>query len=323
MLGRTRLVAPTYSIVIPLFRSESSLDALLERLDSYAADWGSELEVVFVDDGSPDRCSELLAETLPARAFQSSLVRHARNFGSFAAIATGMRSASGQFIAVMAADLQEPEHLIRDFFADLKRDECDVVVGVRRFRADSFRSRVASRIFWTVYCRLVQREMPRGGVDVFACTQTVSKQLANMEESHSSLVGMLIWLGFRRKDIPYDRQERHSGRSAWSIRKRFRYLSDSVYSFTDMPIHLLLAVGIIGIVGSLSFAIVVAVAKLAGLIDVPGYAATIIVISFLSALNMSALGVVGAYVWRAYENTKGRPNAIVRDIQRIGAGGNQ
>jgi glycosyltransferase involved in cell wall biosynthesis len=302
-----------YSIVVPVYGNEGSLPILLDQLAALASQVNGGLEAIFVVDASPDASAELLAEELQRRPFASRLVLHSRNFGSFAAIRTGLERASGPFSGVMAADLQEPPELMLEFFALLDGGKADLVVGVRRSRADPALSILAARLFWALYRRLVQREMPVGGFDVFACNEAFRDRLLELEEAHSSLVAQAVWLGFRREAIEYDRKprDRSHGRSGWTVRKRLKYLSDSIFSFTDLPIRVLLAAGCIGVAVSLALALVVAVARATGGIDVPGYAATVVVIAFFAALNLAGLGIVGAYVWRAFENTKGRPGAVV------------
>jgi hypothetical protein len=207
-----------------------------------------------------------------------------------------------------------------DFFSVLAQDRADVVVGVRGGRdGDSGRSAFAARVFWGLYRRLVQREMPAGGVDVFACTDEFRGHLVAFGEANTSLVALTLWLGFRRESVRYDRQEREHGVSGWTLKKKLKYLSDSIFSFTDLPIRALLATGLIGVASSLLLAVMVALARLTGMINVPGYAATIMVIAFFSALNLAGLGIIGAYVWRAFENTKARPVAVVMSEQRYEA----
>jgi polyisoprenyl-phosphate glycosyltransferase len=309
---------PKYSIVIPVYLNEEGIPHLLARLAELDEQLPGPLEVVFVVDGSPDRSGEVLAKLLPDQPHASTLVAHSRNFGSFAAIRTGMERATGDYTGVMAADLQEPPELMLDFFRMLENDECDIAVGVRRKRSDPGLSKFLSKTFWRVYRRLVQREMPPGGIDVFACNANFRDHLVAFEEAHSSLVALSLWLGFRRGTVEYDRAAREHGSSAWTMRKRLKYLSDSIFSFTDLPIRLLLAAGMVGVIASVLLALGVGVARLTGAINVPGYSATIVVIAFFAALNLGGLGIIGAYVWRAFENTKKRPLAVVMGERRYG-----
>ena len=128
---------------------------------------------------------------------------------------------------------------------------------------------------------------------------------------HSSLIGLLYWIGFRRKTFPYHRQPRHSGRSGWTFRRKLRYLFDSIYAFTDLPIILLQVLGFLGVVLSFLIGVVVFVAWLIGAVRQPGYTPLMIVIAGSTSAMLLAMGVVGSYVWRAYENSKNRPLELV------------
>ncbi len=300
-----------YSVIIPVYKNEESISRLLQTLEEINANLENQLEVVFVVDGSPDQSYLLLKDALDKLSFPAQLLAHSRNFGSFPAIRSGLMAARGDFFGVMAADLQEPPELLIEFFKSLSADECDVTIGTRIGRNDPFFSRLASGLFWGIYRRLVMPEMPEGGVDVFGCNRLFREQLLKLEESRSSLIALIFWLGFRRKVVGYERQLRQEGKSAWTFRKKLDYMMDSIFAFTDYPIRLLMRIGSISSVLSILLGIIILFAKLSGTIDVPGYAATMLVILFLGALNLFGLGLVGTYAWRAYENTKQRPLSII------------
>jgi glycosyltransferase involved in cell wall biosynthesis len=299
-----------YSLVIPVYRNEDSIPELLAVVAGMNASLGGALETVFVVDGSPDGSAELLRTLLPAQTFASRLVLLSRNFGSFAAIRVGLQHATGPYYAVMAADLQEPPELALEFFSLLAAGDHDVVIGTREDRADPFLSRLSGGLFWATYRKFVVPAMPRGGVDVFGCNQAFRDCLLSCEESNTSLVALLFWLGFRRKDVGYRRRERVHGTSGWTLKKKVSYLLDSVFAFTDLPVRLLMLFGIGGLVVSVVLGLSVLIAKLGGWLDVPGYAATILVVLFFGGINALGLGLVGSYAWRGYENTKRRPLAI-------------
>ena len=303
------MVGVTFSLVIPVYKNESTIPALIDAVKGIDRSLGGRLEVVFVVDGSPDACYALLKEALERLPFPAQLLAHSRNFGSFAAIRTGLQSARGEYFAVMAADLQEPPELVVEFFTALASKEWDVVVGTRSSRKDPLLSRLAAAAFWGIYRRFVVKDIPPGGVDVFGCNRPFRDQLLGLEESRSSLVALIFWLGFRRKLVSYER--RLGGKSGWTFRKKFDYMLDSFFAFTDYPIRLLIRLGFIGSAISFLLAAVVLIARLMNQIAVPGYAATMLAVLFLGAINLLGLGVVGTYAWRAYENTKSRPLAVV------------
>jgi glycosyltransferase involved in cell wall biosynthesis len=308
------------SVVVPVYRNSPSLPEVVERIEGLQKSLRCRVEAVFVVDGSPDDSAAVLRRILPSSSIESQLVLHSRNFGAFAAIRTGFTAARGDIVSAMAADLQEPVELIEQFYERLASGDWDVAVGTRTKRNDPAGSRGASRLYWAFYRRLVQRDMPPGGVDIFASTRQVAKQLAGLAETNSSLIGLLFWLGYRRTEIPYTREERKHGKSAWSFTKKVRYLLDSIFSFTSLPITLILALGAIGTIISFLAALVVFAVWLFGAVDVPGYTAQMLVLLLATGSILFALGIVGTYVWRTFENTKGRPNSIVMLTESFGNG---
>ena len=308
---------PDCTLIVPVYRNEENIPQLLDRFAKLNQRVRGGIEVVCVVDGSPDRSYELLEYALSAAPYPSRLLLLSRNFGSFAAIREGLKAAQGRYFAVMAADLQEPAELTTESFAALQRDECDVALGTRVSRADPLMTRLTSGVFWGLYRGLIQRELPPGGVDVFACNRAFRDQLLTLQEAHTSLVGQLLWLGFRRKLIAYVRQPRQHGHSAWRFGAKLKYLLDSIYSFSDLPIKIFVALGFMGVITSVLMGLVVLISRITGGIAVPGYAATVIAVVFFSGLNMLGLGIIGSYVWRAYENTKSRPLAVVMRERRF------
>lgn len=306
--------APVNSLVVPIYRNASSITALVETVNQIADQTDGELEAIFVLDGSPDDSRERLLRALGVSSLRARVVEHSRNFGSFAAIRTGMSLAQGRHIAVMAADLQEPPELVIEFLRRLATEDVDVLAGERSSRAD--RGDTASKIYWRLYRRFVVRDMPPAGVDVFACTAAVRDVVCSLESVHTSLVAQLFWVGFRRQLVPYDRRP-SAGESGWTLRRKLRYLSDSVFAFTDLPVRILWVLGLGGMTLGLLVGAVVLAARLAGAITVPGYAATVLILVFFASLNLIGLGIIGSYVWRAYETAKGRPGAIVRDVVEL------
>jgi glycosyltransferase involved in cell wall biosynthesis len=307
----------TYSVVVPVYGNEASLAALLERLEKLSRALDAPMEGVFVVDGSPDGSLLLLRRLLRTVGFPSQLVAHSRNFGSFAAIRTGMAAARGDYVAVMAADLQEPAELVEDFFVALSSGDFDVAVGTRTGRADPRTTMLLSRAFWALYRRWVHREIPVGGVDIFGCTRQVAEELIKLDESRSSLVGLLYWLGFRRIEVPYRREPRRNGRSGWSLRRKLGYFFDSIFSFTDVPIVVLLLIGTFGSVLTILFSIVVLIARLTGVISQTGYTPLMLVMLLSTFAVLFGLGIVGSYVWRTYENSKGRPPSVAMSHEMI------
>jgi glycosyltransferase involved in cell wall biosynthesis len=300
-----------FSVVVPVFRSEESVEELLAALADLDRATGGDIEAVFVVDGSPDQSLERLCESLPRYGFRSQVLVLSRNFGSFPAITAGLAAARGEAFGVMAADLQEPPELLLEFRERLLAGRCDVVVGTRTDRGDPLLPRLASAAFWWLYRRLVQAEVPPGGVDVFGCNAAFRDQLLSLRERNTTLVGLVFWLGFRRAEVSYVRRARRLGRSAWSFRRRVRYLLDSGFAFSDLPVRLMSLAGLLGMSLSVVLAAIVFVARLRGDIAVPGYTATVLAVMFFGGLNSLGIGILGEYIWRTFENSKGRPTYVV------------
>ena len=312
---RSRPDMPQFAVVVPVYRNRESLRALVERLTSLNAELEDRLEAIFVVDGCPDGSDAALRQILSHEPLCSRLIVLSRNFGSFAAIQTGLAHTDAPFICVMSADLQEPVSFAAEAFHVLSAGSVDVVVGEREGRNDETGQTLASGAFWGLYRNLVNPDIPAGGVDMFACTQRVAGELVRLSESHSSLIGLLYWVGFRRTSILYTRQPRHSGTSAWTVRRRFNYLTDSVFSFTNAPLVFLQVLGALGVMISVLVGIAVLISWSVGAIGSPGYTPLILTIVGSTSAILLGLGIVGSYTWRAYENTKGRPATIVATIE--------
>jgi glycosyltransferase involved in cell wall biosynthesis len=246
---------------------------------------------------------------------RSQLLDLSRNFGSFAAIAAGMRAARGDYMAALSADLQEPLSLVTEFHRLLSAGEADVVFGHRTGRADARSSSLMSDVFWRLYRRFVVPEMPKGGVDMFGCTRAVRDVFADMKEVNTNLIALLLWLGFRRAFVAYERQPRREGRSAWTLSRKLRYALDSVFAFTDLPIRALLAIGAAGTLFALAAGVTVFIGWATGHVPVLGYTPLMLAITFFGGVTALGLGITGQYLWLTLQNSRGRPPYIVRETQ--------
>jgi glycosyltransferase involved in cell wall biosynthesis len=303
------------SLVIPVYNNEDNLPRLFAELEYFGARFTDDLEVVFVVDGATDASLERLQERLPEWPVASQLVELSRNFGSFAAITAGLQQARGEYLAVMAADLQEPPELVQEFHRILKTGDADVVIGYRTRRRDPWWSRVLSESFWALYRHLVVREMPKGGVDVFGCTRQVRDHLLTLQEVNTNLIALVLWLGFRRAFVPYERRPRLAGRSGWTLGRRLRYALDSVFSFTDLPIRALLVLGLFGTAFAGVAGATVFIMWALGRVPVLGYTPLMLAVMFFGGLTALGLGIVGQYQWLSLQNARNRPNFVIKSAR--------
>jgi hypothetical protein len=163
-----------------------------------------------------------------------------------------------------------------------------------------------------LYRRLVIRDMPAGGVDVFGCSSEVRDQLLQLQGVDTNLIALLFWIGYRREYVVYERQRRLEGKSAWTLTKKLRYSLNSVFNFTDLPIQILLWAGGISLITALIVSLAVIVAKIQGNIPVPGYTPTVLAVLFFGALTSLGFGIVGQYLWLGLQVARRRPTYIVR-----------
>ena len=305
---------PIFSLIVPIFRSADNIADLILAITALVARVPGKCEVVFVDDGSPDKSGQLLVEAQSEIPCSSKIVFHSKNFGSFTAIRTGLEFSSGKYYAAMAADLQEPPELLISFFEILSIGEADVVFGEREGRNEPLAKKITSNIFWWIYRKVVMPEIPRGGVDIFACNRDVRDTVLSIEEPNSSLIAQLFWVGYRRRFVPYVRRERQRGKSAWNFARRLRYMMDSIFSFSDAPIVAVFWAGVFGVAFSVIFGFIIFVARIFGYIEEPGYAGIILVNVFFGSTSLLIQGIIGSYLWRTFENTKRRPLRIVARV---------
>jgi polyisoprenyl-phosphate glycosyltransferase len=305
---------PIFSLIVPIFRSAENIEDLIVAIGALVPAIPGKSEVIFVDDGSPDISGQLLLKAQHRIPCSSKIVFHSKNFGSFTAIRTGLEFASGQYFAAMAADLQEPPELLTSFFEILSRNDADVVFGERQDRNEPIARKITSNVFWWLYRKIVMPEIPKGGVDIFACNRDVRDTVLSIEEPNSSLIAQLFWVGYRRSFVPYVRRERRHGKSAWNFARRLRYMMDSIFSFTDAPIVAVFWAGAFGVAFSAIFGFITFFARIFGYIEEPGYAGIILVNVFFGSTSLLIQGIIGSYLWRTFENTKRRPLRIVARV---------
>jgi glycosyltransferase involved in cell wall biosynthesis len=304
-------------IVIPIYGNEDSISDLVNRLNRMNLTIPGGVAVIFVFDGLIDNSYFRLMELRPKFKCENRIIRLSKNYGSFSAIRIGISESTGKNIVVMSADLQEPEELFIDFFKILSTDQADIVFGHRLVRKDGLLKDLFSSIYWKFYKKFLFKQIPTGGIDVFGISRPVANLVSSVRDKNTSLIGLLLSIGFRQEFIGYGRLSRESGSSRWTFRKRFKYLLDSVYSFTSIPLLVIQFIGAIGSIFGVIGAFFVAYFRFTNVIPVPGYASLMILIFISTSFLLFSIGVVGSYVWRIYENSKGVPFAIIDEIKLV------
>jgi glycosyltransferase involved in cell wall biosynthesis len=299
------------SVVIPVYFNAATLPRLAERLRALESSADYDLEVIFVDDGSRDSSWERILEI--THVWRNARgVRLTRNFGSQMAILAGLREAKGDAVAVLSADLQEPPELLPDMVQAWRRG-ATAVLAVRRSRPESWGSRAASRIYYRTLRRLAFPTMPDGGFDCFLIGRSAIEFLIQSHEIHTSLPGLILWGGFPAALVPYDRVVREEGRSRWTLAKKLKYFIDSVISFSYAPMRWMSVAGTVLALVSFAYAAFLIFFRLIHGQIIQGWTTTMVVLAFLSGVQLLSLGILGEYLWRTLDAARARQEYLVRD----------
>lgn len=296
----------------------ASLDLLFQRLDASLGSLGVALEIVCIDDGSSDD-THVRMTARAASDPRIRLVGLSRNFGKEAALTAGLDLALGDMVVPLDADLQDPPELIAEFVA-LWEQGYDVVYGVRADRSTDTRAkRWTAGAFYRLFNVVAQQRIPASTGDFRLMDRAVVEALKALPERNRFMKGLFAWVGFRQVGVPYVRPSRAAGESSWPYRSLFRFALDGMTSFSTAPLRIWTYVGAGAAVVALLAALAIIVRVLVAGRDVPGYASLMVVILFAFALQMVALGILGEYIGRMYQEVKGRPIYVIRD--RIGFDG--
>ena len=309
-----RAPRPCYSVVVPVLNEEAVLPALLERMDWLLGEFDGTAEAIFVDDGSND----LTAALLEARAEADPryrLVKLSRNFGHQAAITAGMDLAAGEAVIVMDADLQDPPEVALQLAAKW-REGFQVVYAQRTVREGESRfKRVTAYMFYGALQRLASVQVQPNVGDFRLVDRRVLNAFKSMPERDRFVRGMFGWLGFKQAVVPFVRPARAAGVTKYPLWKMVRLAVHGLVSFSDAPLRLALWLGLLISALALAYGVyVIGAALVAGHQLAPGWASTIVVVSFLCGLNMMLTGVVGLYVGRIHTEVKGRPLYVIDEI---------
>ena len=304
---------PRYSIVVPVFNEQAVLPVLLRRLDLMMADLDGPAETIFVDDGSSD-CSAIVLRAKAKEDPRYRFVGLSRNFGHQAAITAGMAAASGDAVIVMDADLQDPPEVVGQMIEKWK-EGYEVVYGRRLSREgdSAFKQRTAS-LYYKLLGRLSSVSIPRDTGDFRLIDRKVLEAFLAMPEQDRFVRGMFAWLGFRQTEVAFHRLPRLAGETKYPLLKMLRLASHGVVGFSEAPLRLAIWCGFAVSAFAALYAMYVGVHWLEGDKSlVAGWASTIIIVSFLSGMNMIMTGIMGLYVGRIHAEVKRRPLYVVSE----------
>lgn len=300
------------SVVIPIYYNQDNLMPLYADLSEKLLNHEEyEWEIVMVNDGSKDE-SYAVMKVLSQKDSRIKIYSLSRNFGSHAAVLCGLSKCTGDCVVVKAADLQEPTELVLEM-VDSWRKGNNVILAVRKDRQEGKGQTLFANLYYWLVKKAALSDMPRGGFDVYLLDRKVINVLLQLDEKNSALTGQILWSGFRTEKIYYTRLQRKIGKSRWTLRKKIRLVTDTLFSFSTLPITIVSAIGTLSCFGAAVWAIAVLVFKILGLIDVSGWT-TLFIFNLLSfGIIMLTLGILGGYLWRAFDASRNRPPYIIED----------
>jgi polyisoprenyl-phosphate glycosyltransferase len=309
MSDTTTRVPALLSVVAPVYNEEELVEAFVKRACAAVADYTFEL--VLVNDGSSDSTPELL-DRLAAADPRVRVIHLSRNFGHQAALTAGLEHAAGDVVAMIDADLQDPPELIPRMIEKWEHGS-DVVYAVRKQREGETAFKLATASwFYSLFDKLAQVDLEPNSGDFRLLDRRALDALLSMTERSRFLRGMTVWVGFTQTAVPYERDARTAGETKYTLRKMLRFSLDAIASFSHLPLQLATYAGLLSAsVAFIAIPIVIALHFTGSYL--PGFSTLTIAILLLGGIQLIALGVIGEYVGRIYDEVKHRPLYIVRE----------
>ena len=291
-----------FGLVVPLFKSWTHIEALSLYVNTLVTELDNEVSLTLVVDGC-DRSEIELRQHLGLFLCPLRVVVLSRNFGVGPALRAAMSQQNEPFTIAFGSDLQEPVNLMYLFARELQSGSLDFVFGQRENRDDPFLDRNFSRIFWWLNKKFVFPDCPPGGFDVFGCNQVARNALVDLVEHRTNITSQMLWLGFRRKFIPFHRQSRFDGKSTWSFRKKLGLFIDSFTSFTSAPLKAGIVLIFAAVLGFL-------------LCDRYSIGDNSVFVVNISSLVLG-LGLTWPYLVRDVDRFNGRPTYVIRSVEEF------
>ncbi|MCF2491580.1 glycosyltransferase family 2 protein [Dyadobacter sp. CY347] len=303
---------PQISIVAPLYNESESFPMLIQRINALMDSSPLAIEVVLIDDGSKDDTA-LKIRQLALTDERYHGVFLSRNHGHQLALTAGIAAARGsEALFVIDGDLQDPPELLPDFYKLLKEGN-DVVYAVRKKRKEGFVKKMGYHLFYRILRSISYVEIPLDSGDFALISRRVVDVLNKMPEESRYLRGMRSWIGFKQVGFEYERDARAAGESKYSFKQLFQLAYNGIFNFSEFPIKFMSRVGVIAILISLFYFIVVVVKKMFFAQVIEGFTSLLFVIILFSGVQLLALGIIGEYVLRIFFQSKNRPLFIIKE----------
>ena len=303
------------SLVVPCYNEAENVAAFQDAVIQAFADCGYDYEIVFVDDGSADETLPNLRAIYKSQRCPVKVVSFSRNFGKEAALYAGLKHATGDYISLIDADLQQRPEIVRDMVDILEKDSTyDVVAAYQDRRGEGKILSFFKKSFYNIINRLSNISLKKDASDFRTFRRNVADSIIQMAEYHRFSKGLFAWVGFNTCFIPYTACERVAGTTKWSFRKLLNYAIDGIIGYSTTPLRIATVLGFLTAGAAFIYLIAVILEKLITGIAIPGYATIIVLILFLGSMQLFCIGIIGEYVGRTFEQSKHRPIYIAKEI---------
>ena len=303
------------SLVVPCYNEAENVAAFQDAVISAFDGCGYDYEIVFVNDGSRDATLHNLKKLHAAQKCPVKVISFSRNFGKESGLYAGLQHASGEYISLIDADLQQRPEIVREMVKILdEQPECDVVAAFQDRRGEGKVLSFFKKSFYAIINKLSKVTLQPDASDFRTFRRSVRDSLLELSEYHRFSKGLFAWVGYHTIFIPYTACERASGTTKWSFWKLVEYAIEGIIGFSTAPLRLATVLGGVTGIAAVIYLIWVIIEKLVWGIDVPGYATIIVLILFFSCVQLFCIGIIGEYVGRTFEQSKNRPIYIAQEV---------
>ena len=303
------------SLVVPCYNEAENVAAFQDAVIRAFEGCGYDYEIVYVDDGSKDATMHNLRKLYTAQKCPVKVISFSRNFGKEAGIYAGMGQATGEYISLIDADLQQRPEIVRDMVAILDdKPEYDVVAAYQDRRGEGKVLSFFKKSFYSLINRLSDINLKSDASDFRTFRRSVAQSILALGEYHRFSKGIFAWVGYNTCFIPYVACERAAGTSKWNFRKLFNYAIEGIIGYSTKPLRIATFFGGLTAAAAFLYLVIVLLQKLITGIDIPGYATIIVLILLLGGVQLFCIGIIGEYVGRTFEQSKNRPVYVPREI---------
>lgn len=317
MSEETNIKKDLISIIVPCYNEEEVLPLFYAEITKTAAQMNyTDFEFIFVNDGSKDKTLKILKE-FAAKDDRCIYISFSRNFGKEAAMYAGFCNSSGNYTAVMDADLQDPPALLSQMYDIIKNDDYDSVATCRSSRKGEPKVRsFFARQFYKIINHISDADIVDGARDFRMMSKTMVDSIVEISEYNRFSKGIFGWIGFKTKWLPYENIERAAGTTKWSFWKLFKYSIDGIVNFSVTPLYISSLIGIVFCIVSIFLTLFFFLRRLIFGDPVTGWASLACLITFVGGVQLFCLGVLGQYMARTYMETKHRPKYIIKETNK-------